>query len=165
VIVDELEASYHGVQRLTVNNHGHHVYGGSDLVVVRGDFDALTHLDMSGEARTAIAQARAFDAAVQIGYAGFFASRRNYDVAWGAEASGRAYGGVLEQSWRLGGASAAEIGALKAFKTDPTVRAVRASTWEIYGPKPAVPSDACVYYHGVDPQAGEITKYYTVEGV
>jgi len=165
VIVDELEASYHGVQRLTVNNHGHHVYGGSDLVVVRGDFDALTHLDMSGEARTAIAQARAFDAAVQIGYAGFFASRRNYDVAWGAEASGRAYGGVLEQSWRLGGASGAEIGALKAFKTDPTVRAVRASTWEIYGPKPAVPSDACVYYHGVDPQAGEITKYYTVDGV
>ena len=165
LIVDALEASYHGVQRLTVNNHGHHVYGGSDLVVVRGDFDALAQLDMAGEARTAIAQARAFDVAVQVGYAGFFASRRNYDVAWGADASGRAHGGVLEQSWRLGGASGAEIGALTAFKADSTLRAVRASTREIYGPKPEIPTGACVYCHGIDPQAGEITKYYTVEGV
>jgi hypothetical protein len=71
---------------------------------------------------------------------------------------------VLEQSWRIGGASGAEIGALRAFRDDPAVRIVRASTTEVYGATAAGPADACVYYHGIDPQAGEITKYCTVDG-
>ena len=164
VTLDGLVASYHGVQRLTVNNHGHHVYGGSDLVVVRGDFDALARLDMADDVREAIARARAFDACVQKYYAGFYASRRNYDVGWGADANGTHYCGVLEQSWRLGGASGAEIGALRVLQADRNAHTVRASTWEIYGAHAEVPADACLIYHGTDPQAGEITKFYTVDG-
>jgi hypothetical protein len=164
VRLGDLEASYYGVQRLTPNNHGHQVYGGSDLVVVRGGFDALSRIGMTAEARVAIDQSRAFDEAITDTFAGFYASRRNYDVGSGTDARGQSYCGVLEQSWRIGGASGAEIGALKLFRDDPAVRIVRASTTEVYGANAPVPADARVYYRGIDPRAGEITKYCTVDG-
>jgi len=123
----------------------------------------LERIDMPDAARTAIAQARRFDAAVAAAYPGFFASRRNYDIARGIDANGRAHAGVLEQSWRIGGASGAEIAALKIFKACPGDRVVHASTWETYGPDPVVPAGACVCYHGVDARAGELTKYYRVQ--
>ena len=163
VALDDLVASYYGVQHLTVNNHGHHVYGGTDLVVVRGGFDLLARLDVTSDIHDAIAKARAFDVAVQNHYAGFFASRRNYDVAWGIDARGARHCGVLEQSWRVGGATGAEIGALRMFRADPRVYAVRASTREIYGDDVQIPADACLIYRGVDAHAGAITKYYTVD--
>ena len=163
VTLDDLVASYYGVQHLTVNNHGHHVYGGTDLVAVHGGFDLLMQLDVMSDVQEAIIKARAFDAAVQNDYAGFFASRRNYDVAWGIDAQGVRRCGVLEQSWRIGGATGAELGALRMFRADPRVHAVRASTREIYGGDVQVPDGACVIYRGVDPQAGAITKYYTVD--
>ncbi|RQR96311.1 DUF3182 family protein [Burkholderia sp. Bp8994] len=163
VTLDDLVASYYGVQHLTVNNHGHHVYGGTDLVAVHGSFDLLMQLDVMSDVQEAIIKARAFDAAVQNDYAGFFASRRNYDVAWGIDAQGVRRCGVLEQSWRIGGATGAELGALRMFRADPRVHAVRASTREIYGGDVQVPDGACVIYRGVDPQAGAITKYYTVD--
>ena len=40
-------ASYYGTQRLTEDNAGNEVYGGSDLVVVDGDFEALLALDLT----------------------------------------------------------------------------------------------------------------------
>lgn len=163
VTLDDLVASYWGVQHLTVNNHGHHVYGGTDLVVVRGGFDVLAQLDVTPDVHDAIAKACAFDAAVHRDYAGFFASRRNYDVAFGTDAQGVRHCGVLEQSWRIGGATGAEIGALRMFRADPLVDAVAASTREIYGDDPAIPAGAHVVYRGVDPRAGAIAKYYTVD--
>ncbi|MBR8144331.1 DUF3182 family protein [Burkholderia sp. AU19243] len=163
VMLDDLVASYWGVQHLTVNNHGHHVYGGTDLVVARGGFDVLAQLDVTPDVRDAIGRACAFDAAVQRDYAGFFASRRNYDVAFGNDVHGVRHCGVLEQSWRIGGATGAEIGALRMFRADPQVDAVAASTREIYGDNPAIPAGARVVYRGVDPRAGAITKYYTVD--
>ncbi|SAK58259.1 DUF3182 family protein [Caballeronia ptereochthonis] len=163
VTLDDLVASYYGVQHLTVNNHGHHVYGGTDLVVVRGGFDMLGRLDVTSDIHEAIVKARAFDAAVPKGYAGVFASRRNYDVAWGIDALGARHCGVLEQSWRIGGATGAEIGALRAFRTNPRACAVRASTRELYGDDAQIPDDACIVYRGVDEQVGAVTKYYTVD--
>ncbi len=163
VMLDDLLVSYYGVQHLTRNNHGHDVYGGSDLVVVRGGFDVLERLDLTADLRECIAKARAFDAAVQIDYAGFFASRRNYDVACGIDAAGVRYCGVLEQSWRVGGATGAEIGALRTFRAEPEACVVRASTREIYGENVQVPDGACVVYRGVDTQAGPITKFYTLD--
>ncbi|RQS12370.1 DUF3182 family protein [Burkholderia sp. Bp9002] len=163
VVLDDLVASYYGIQHLTVNNHGHHVYGGSDLVVVRGGFDALEQLELPPDLREAVAKARAFDAAVHSDYAGFFASRRNYDVARGRDDAGLPYCGVLEQSWRVGGATGAEIGALRAFRSDPGTYLVRASTREIYGADAQVPVGACVIYRGVDAQAGPLMKYYALE--
>lgn len=162
VRVGELLASYCGTQRLTTNNAGEEVYGGSDLIVARGDFDALLQLDLAPPALQAIAQARAYHAAVLQTYPSMFASRCNYDVAQGRDEAGRRYSGVLEQSWRIGGASGAEVAALAAFRDDPALASVRASTVEVYGGDANVPADAVLYFQDVDERAGPITKYSTL---
>ena len=41
VSLGEVNASYYGTQRVTNDNFGAVVYGGSDLIVYRGDFEAL----------------------------------------------------------------------------------------------------------------------------
>jgi len=158
VRVAELVATYYGTQRLTRDNSGATVYGGSELVIVRGDFDSLLGLNLSEEARLAVAQARAYDAAAMELFPGLFASRRNYDVARGLGCDGRQRSGVLEQSWRLGGASGAEVAALEAFRAEPALQAVRASSVEIYG-ESEPPPHATVYFHGIDEQVGPISKY------
>lgn len=158
-----LVASYHGTQELTQDNAGAEVYGGSTLTVVRGGFDALLALEVAPEIRCAIAQARAYDTAVGAEYPEFFASRRNYDVAQGINALGQWRSGVLEQSWRIGGASGAEVLALAAFKLDPALQLVRASTVERYGTGKDPPAHATVLYDGDDPDVGSITKYALIE--
>jgi hypothetical protein len=155
--------TYVGTQSMTTNNRGQPIYGGSDITVARGDFDALLALKLSEDARLAIAQARAYDDSAMQCFEGLFASRRNYDVAQGADAAGCRRSGVLEQSWRLGGASGAEIGALEAFNADPTLRAVRAIAREVYGDSPALPADATVYFSGTDPHIGPLTKFAWTE--
>lgn len=161
VRVADLVATYHGTQRLTRDNDGAEVYGGSDLVVARGGFEALASLVLSEEVRLAVGQARAYDEAAAKCFPGLFASRRNYDVARGRDAAGRS--GVLEQSWRMGGATGAEIAALEAFRAAPGLRAVRASTVEIYGEGQSPPPHATVYFHGVDKEVGSMVKYAVVE--
>ncbi len=163
VVVAGLLATYCGTQRLTTNNRGLEVYGGSDLFVARGDFDALLRYPLADPVRLAIAQARDYDAAARACFPGFFASRRNYDVMQGIDARGRPRSGVLEQSWRIGGASGAEVGALEAFHADPGLQAVRAVSVEIYGESPSPPEDAVVYFRGVDARVGPLTKYSRVE--
>ena len=159
VRVGELIATYYGTQRLTTNNRGEEVYGGSALTVVRGGFEELLRIAPAPEIRTAIDQARTYhDAALQC-FPGLFASRCNYDVAQGTDENGCWYSGVLEQSWRVGGASGAEIAALQAFRADPALPVVRACTVEVYGENPPVPPDACVYFSGDDAHVGPITKY------
>ena len=90
-------------------------------------------------------------------------SRRNYDVLHGRDARGRWHCGVLEQSWRIGGASGPEVAALEAFRADPLLRAVRAHSTERYGAHAAPPPGAIVHFHGVDPVAGPLVKYTMVE--
>jgi hypothetical protein len=166
VRVDSLCASYCGTQKATTDNQGQSAYGGSDLVIVRGDYDALEKFPLPEEVRTAIRQARIFDAAAAE-FPGLFASRRNYDVLSGRDARGRRHSGVLEQSWRIGGASGPEVAALEAFRADPGLRAVRACSTEAYGADAAVPAavprGARVQFRGVDPQAGPLVKYTIVE--
>ena len=158
VRVDDTTISYCGTQRLTRSNDGQQVYGGSDLRVVRGGWDRLLALEPEPQFRTAIAQARVYhDAAMSI--FGMFASRCNYDVAQGLDGTGNWHSGVLEQSWRVGGASAAEVAALHAFRSDCELQVVRASTTEVYGTTPDVPADATVYFQGDDKHAGPITKF------
>lgn len=159
VRVGELAASYFGTQRLTTNNDGEEVYGGSDLVVVRGDVDALLQLELPESVRVAIEQARVYHAAALASFPGMFASRCNYDIAQGTDDDGRWYSGVLEQSWRIGGATGAEIAALDAFRADPSLTVVRASTVEVYDADPVLPPDAQLYYRGVDACVGPLTKY------
>ncbi|OWW20254.1 hypothetical protein AYR66_12875 [Noviherbaspirillum denitrificans] len=163
VRVGNLLATYCGTQRLTVDNQGAEVYGGSDLIIVRGDFDELLQLPLGQHVHLAISQARTYHAAAMTCYAGMFASRCNYDIAQGVDEEGRWYSGVLEQSWRIGGASGAEVAALEAFRDDPLLSVVRASTTEIYGEESVPPPDATVYFHGTDDRVGPILKYARLE--
>jgi hypothetical protein len=161
--VDDLLVTYCGTQRLTKNNAGDLVYGGSDLLVARGGFDALSALGPLPAVRRAIEQARLYDRAAFECFAGLIASRRNYDVAQGSDASGRPCSGVLEQSWRVGGATGAEIEALAAFRADPALAAVNASSMEIYGADVTPPAHAAVYFQGSDDRVGPLTKYALIE--
>jgi len=163
VRVAGMTASYWGTQRTTHNNRGVEVYGGSDLVVVRGGFDALRALPLSTEAQLAISRALVYDSAADACFAGFFSSRRNYDVVEGTDARGRRRAGVLEQSWRVGGASAAEVEALLAFRDNPAITVLRAATVETYGASPALPEGAIVFFAGDDPRVGPVTHYVLVE--
>jgi hypothetical protein len=163
VRVDGLIATYYGTQHVTPDNSGVAVYGGSDLFFVRGDFDALLAFNPPAQARLAVAQARAYDAAVMEVFPEIIASRRNYDVAQGCDGRDRQRSGVLEQSWRIGGASGAEIAALEAFRAAPGLRAIRAATVETYGGGNTPPPDATVYFHGTDEEVGPVTKYVLTE--
>ncbi len=161
--LDDLLITYYGTQRLTPNNRGTLVYGGSTLVVVRGDFDRLMQLDLAPEVRTAIVQARLYHATAMDCFTGMFASRCNYDIAQGIDDEGYQHSGVLEQSWRIGGASGAEIAAFEAFRADPALDVVHTSTVEIYGESGPLPSDAVVYFQDVDDSVGPLTKYARLE--
>jgi hypothetical protein len=163
VRVADLTGTYFGTQYTTTNNRGAEVYGGSEITVVRGGFEAFGLCDLPEPVALAIEQARIYDAAASECFEGFCASRRNYDVVRGRDAAGRVKSGVLEQSWRLGGASGAEIGALEAFRADSLLRMVRATTREVYGDAPEVPADAVVYFSGVDDQVGRLTKFAFTE--
>ena len=162
VRLDDLTVTYCGTQRATPDNAGATVYGGSDLLVVRGDDGALLGLGLAPAFRLAVARARGYDAAVEE-FAGFFASRRNYDVARGRDAHGRWRCGVLEPSWCIGGASGPEVAALEAFRADDALTAVRAWCVESYGPGLEPPPRAVVHYRGVDERLGPLIKYTLTE--
>jgi Protein of unknown function (DUF3182) len=151
--------SYWGTQRLTTNNSGATVYGGSTLHVVRGGLERLVSLGLADELQQGVDKAIAYDAIVSRFYPDLLASRRNYDVAAGVNSYGERRIGVLEQSWRAGGASGAEIAAFEALARDPGRSAVTCMTMEIYGEVDAAPDGSIIYYSGVDPVAGPMTKY------
>jgi hypothetical protein len=158
ITIDDMTIAYHCTQRVSTNNAGCRVYGGSALVCVRGGWEALARLPMPGAVRLAIAQAKLYEDAMRE-YPGFMASRRNYDVAQGLDGKGRRRSGVLEASWRSGGASTAELAALGEFAQDPTLQVVEARTVKQFGGGHEVPRNAVVHYRGDDPDDGPITRY------
>ncbi|GLK88977.1 DUF3182 family protein [Pseudomonas turukhanskensis] len=160
VLVAGITASYCGTQRLTQDDSGAEVYGGSDLILVRGDYDQLGALPLSPALHLAIEQAVRYEQAA-LDCLGLVASRRNYDIAQGIDSLGEERSGVLEQSWRIGGASAAEIFALEAFYHDPALQRLRASTYETYGAD--TPANAQRLYHGAVPPHGTLSKFVKVE--
>jgi len=150
--------AYYGTQRTAINNRGQAVYGGSDIICVRGGWDALERLPKDPEAQLAVAQARTYDLAAGK-YPAFFASRRNYDVGQGIDGQGCWRSGVLEASWRSGGASTAELSAMLAFARDPTLQVVKASAVKVFGKLKKVPQGAIVHFHDNDPADGPIARY------
>lgn len=66
--VGEWSLAYHGTQHTTTDHRGAEVYGGSDLHVVRGGFDALLAQDLSPAERLAIEYAMRYDDAVSRAY-------------------------------------------------------------------------------------------------
>ncbi|MCD5989452.1 DUF3182 family protein [Pseudomonas sp. CDFA 553] len=161
VQVAGITASYHGTQCLTEDNKGETVYGGSTLWIVRGGYEALLALELDEPVRRAVTQAMHYENAALKHFPDFIASRRNYDIAQGTNAKGERCSGVLEQSWRIGGASPAEVEALLAFAADPALQRICASTHEIYG-ETTIPADASVLYEGDDPEVGFISKFTKV---
>lgn len=154
--------SYCGEQYLTKDGHGEEVYGGSDLIVVPGYYEDLLKLDLPDDVRQAIEQAQVFDAAADEAYPGFYASRRNYDIAQGLDADGQRRSGVLEQSWRMGGASSAEVAALQSFINNPGLKAIHVSSVETYVDQ-ALPADAIEVYRGPAENSDFLLKYVTVK--
>jgi hypothetical protein len=161
IAIGSLRISYHGTQRTVSDNEGRPVYGGSDLVCVRGGWESLDALPLPPEVRAAVAAARQYDAAAEE-FSGFMASRRNYDVGQGIGADDQPQSGVLEPSWRVGGASSAELAALAAFARDPSLKIVRASHVEEYGEGRRAPAGAIVEFQGDDPEAGPLLRYTIV---
>jgi hypothetical protein len=157
-MVGQHRIAYFGMQQLTRSHQGVQVYGGSSLTCVRGDMDALRALLDDEAERRVLDCATRYDAQVSQAYPDFFASRRNYDVALGVDPSGMPRCGVLEQSWRVGGATPAEVLALEAMHLDDRLRRVRVSTHEVHGDIDP-PLGAQVSYRGDDPVAGAMTKY------
>ena len=162
VQVGEWFASYFGTQHQIPNNRGAQVYGGSNLTVVRGGFEQLLALDLEPQVRIAAEQSIRYHESALRHCPGMFASRSNYDIAQGNDGRGQWRSGVLEQSWRIGGASGAEIAALHAFQADPSLRVVHASTREVYGEGHTVPPGAWVHYDGVDHHGQRLVKYVEV---
>jgi hypothetical protein len=159
-----LRACYFGTQTNTPNRHGNEVYGGSTITLFRGGFAELAAAAQGNDdVQRAVALARRYHDAAFDCFPGMFASRCNYDVVIGEDESGRPLAGVLEQSWRIGGASGAEIAALQRLLDEPALGAVRAETVERYGvPPESAPPEAIVSYAGEDPEAGPIVKYTLV---
>ncbi|OPK08555.1 DUF3182 family protein [Pseudomonas sp. VI4.1] len=154
--------SYCGDQYLTEDGQGEQVYGGSNLLVVQGYYEDLLELALPDDVRLAIRQAQVFDSAADESYPGFYASRRNYDIAQGLDSNGKPRSGVLEQSWRMGGASSAELAALQSFVNDPGMRAIRVSSVETYIDQP-LPADAIEVYRGPAQDSDFLLKYVTVK--
>jgi len=161
ITVDDLTVGYFGTQRRTTNNDGQSVYGGSNLVCVRGGWKALDGLALPESLRLAVTQARRYDEATSA-YPGFVSSRRNYDIAEGIDAAGRPRSGVLEASWRVGGATGAEIVALSAFKQDPSLHMIDVSHIEEFGQNRRAPDGATVLFEGDDPRDGPMIRYTVV---
>ncbi|MBT2338748.1 MULTISPECIES: DUF3182 family protein [Pseudomonas] len=154
--------SYCGVQHLTQDSKGLELYGGSDLLVVQGGYIELLRLELPDDVREAVRLAQVFDAAANQAYPGFYASRRNYDIAQGLDHAGQARGGVLEQSWRMGGASSAELAALEVFVLDPATSVVQVSSVETYIDQP-LPQGAKEVYRGAADNGDFLLKYVTVQ--
>lgn len=159
--VSDLAIAYYGTQFQTRNHKGQRVYGGTDLTVIRGSLQSLLRDLPNGapaELRLAVEQACRYDRAIGEAFPGFMASRRNYDVLQGISADGRKRSGVLEQSWRCGGATPAEIAALEAFRADSGLTLIHTESREIYEAVEP-PLDATVYFRGDDPETGTLLKY------
>ncbi|WP_395331777.1 DUF3182 family protein [Novosphingobium sp. BL-8H] len=154
--------AYWGTQAITANREGETVYGGTCLHAVRGGLADLAACEFPIELAEAIEKARDYDRKIFERFPEMFASRRNYDVAVGTDHRGQRRIGVLEQSWRVGGATPAEIAAFERFEVDPACNATVCATVEVHGDHNAAPIGAMVYYAGVDPVAGPMTKYAMV---
>lgn len=146
--------AYVGTQRNVTTAAGNLVYGGSRLDVVRGGWAELETSVDDDTISAAVRAAIRYDSAIREAY-GVVASRCNYDVIAGVDEGGRRHLGVLEQSWRFGGASMAELLAIERFAAHPALQRVTAETVETYTDEP-IPEAACVYWEG---GAGSPRKY------
>lgn len=164
VLIEDHVGSYLGCQYSSRDEGGNEVYAGSRLRLVRGGWDALCYQLRSPVAHMIINKARRYDEAAQQ-HLGLVASRRNYDVLVGPSTGSGIRCGVLEQSWRTGGASPAEILAMEKIAQDETVTAVQAVLHETYDPTPSLKKDDFIVYSGDDDSGRPLHKYARIEKI
>ncbi len=156
--------TYLGRQYSSRDKAGKEFYAGSRLRVVRGDWDALLQLLQSPTARKVVENARRYDEAARE-HLGLVASRRNYDVLVGPITENGVRCGVLEQSWRVGGASPAELLAMEKLMQDETVTAVQAVLHESRDEAPTFRDDDFIVYSGEDDFGQPLHKYARIEKI
>src|SRR5690625_1650211 len=154
--------SYTGRQTTTLDSGGQRVYGGSELELLRGGLPRLLADTAQPELQQVVRAACHFDRMADRCFPGLFATRRNYDVIVGRNQAGELRCGVLEQSWRQGGATGAELAAAECFLQHPGRHRLRAATVERYGAV-AIPAGARVLFSGRDDQLGPMSKHVQVE--
>lgn len=161
VALDGQRIAYHGTQRTVPDAAGREVYGGSDLWFMRGRLDdLLAAAALQPRQREAVMKAILYDRLVVGAYPDIRASRRNYDLVFGHNGDGVRLGGVLEQSWRIGGATPAELAAFAHLRAYPSVHAVRASTRELHDAQP-LPPEAQAFYVAAPGIEGPRCKFRT----
>lgn len=160
LVLDGEGIAYHGVQSSVLDLHGREVYGGSQLWVMRGDLRDLLQAPLPPGRHEMVARACQYDRQIAASYPTMRLSRRNYDLIEGSLPSGARLCGVLEQSWRIGGATPAELAALAYLRANPQAAAVRAGTGEIYDAQP-LPPGAEVFYLAGPGASGPACKFRT----
>ncbi|KAB7769146.1 DUF3182 family protein [Xanthomonas maliensis] len=160
VMLAGVQIAYVGTQCSVQDAEGAEVYGGSSLRIQRGSLEALAVSALPPLQRKVVEQACIYDRFIAAAYPALQISRRNYDVISGRDLRNAEVGGVLEQSWRVGGATPAELAAIECFLADPTSQWVTASTHELYRGEP--PDDAQIYYRAEPGAAGPRYKYRKV---
>ena len=157
-------ATYLGRQYTSRDKAGNEFYAGSRLRVVRGGWDALLQLLQSPTAGKVVENARRYDEAARE-HLGLVASRRNYDVLVGPITENGVRCGVLEQSWRVGGASPAELLAMEKLMQDESVTAVQAVLYESRDEAPTFREDDFIVYSGEDDRGQPLHKYARIEKI
>ncbi|MEQ7868603.1 DUF3182 family protein [Xanthomonas sp. WHRI 8393] len=155
-----VQIAYYGTQCSVRNMQDEEVYGGSSLHVYRGSLEALAATALPSLQQRVVEQACRYDRFITAAYPGLHISRRNYDVVSGDDGQAGPVCGVLEQSWRVGGATPAELAAISSFQDDASLQWVHASTHEIYQGEP--PADAQIYYRAERAGPGPRFKYRRV---
>lgn len=124
--------SYIGQQHQTTNLQHESVYGGSSLLLVRGGFQQLLQLSGMKRIEHLLELTISYEKSIRQAFPELYASRRNYDLIVGKNARGHYKAAVLEHSWRFGGASIAEILAIRTLQRHPELQHTHAWTRERY---------------------------------
>lgn len=151
--------SYIGQQHATVNHLGEKVYGGSTLLAARGGYEQLLKVGVVQNARSLIDVAARYEHAFFSAFPGLYASRRNYDVILGINMQGVQKLGVLEHSWRCGGASVAEVLALRTLQRNPHLSYTYAWTRERYVEQPDKARQSPYLYSLAPDHHGYLAKF------
>lgn len=146
VMLGGKEYSYHGMQAQTPLEDTT-TYGGTTLTMVRGGLQQLEAILPDGAIRRAVHQARV----VSDMYSWYTPtlSRTNFDVVQSTNWQDGQSSGVVDQSLRIGGASPAEVMAVRALVANPALRQVTAQVeilWDQPEQEPG-PGDVVFFEH------------------
>lgn len=144
IYMDGSYFSYFGHQH-TVLLDGEPTYGGTTLTMHYGTLGELSAQLKDGNVRTAVDQARGVHGA----YSHYdpIVSRLNFDVVQGWDVNGVFYSGVVDQSFRIGGASPAEVVAIRELQHDPSLKRVTTRVDIQWHPEPALlSSDKIIFF-------------------